>query len=443
MSIKTINLFDGIAENFPYYTAGLKNYLDEVWQTRPLFLLDDDDEEEIRRKEQRFFKLSPGNIKPRNYVGFVQYGDVRINVYPRVFYNHSANVEQNPSVAINHVLKWLSYGGRIHFPFSELDRSLTNQEDWLEALIFLFSNYTLDVLSTSPYFAYQEVTEEMAFVRGRIATQEYIHHNLVKGRHHLIHCTYEPFVYDNRFNRIVKHTCRVLQSITLNNVNRNLLDDILFLLDEVTDVYSTAADCAKVAVNRLYPEVGIITNMCAAFLSNQAYTDGVMNNQSLCILLPMEVIYEQYVAGFIQKHFPKLKAIPQASGEYVALTGESFAKKVFRMKHDILLPGKMIIDTKYKFRYSSEDSKGFVSQDDVYQMVTYCYKRHMQNGLLLYPMHFHSRANNELHQFKIEAEANEPIMIEARSLDITENDLGKFNDNQIIKFQQLLKKWTE
>lgn len=434
MSIKTINLFDGIAEDFPYYTEGLKNYLDEVWQTRPLFLRDDDDEEEIRSKEQRFFKFPPGNIKPRNYVGFVQHGDVRINVYPRVFCNHPANVEQNPSVAINHVLKWLSYGSRIHFPFSELDRSLTDQEDWLEALIFLFSNYTLDVLSTSPHFAYQEVTEEMAFVRGRIAMQEYIHHNLVKGKHHLVHCTYEPFVYDNRFNRIVKHTCRVLQSITLNNVNRRLLDDILFLLDEVTDVYSTAEDCAKVSINRLYPEVGIITNMCAAFLSNQAFADGVINNQNLCILLPMEVIYEQYVAGFIREHLRELNAVSQASNEYLAKTGNDFNIPVFQMRHDILLDKKMIIDTKYKFRYTAGDLKGGVAQSDLYQMVAYCYRREIKSGLLLYPKQFDKGSDNKKYQYQVNN-----IIITACSIDITEDDFKHFKHNQEIKFKELIK----
>ena len=434
-----MNLYDRIKEPWSFDDVeGLKSYLNNVWQSRPLFLSDDDDEEERRGTDQRFFTLTENHIRPKNYVGFVQYGDLRINIYPRVFKDHPfINCSHDPLVAINHVLKWLSYGTRIHFPFNEVPLQIESQDDWLEALIFLFANYTLDALSTSPHFAYQEVTEEMTFVRGRIAMQPYLNNNLAKGRHHLLHCTYEPFLYDNQFNRIVKHTCKILQSVTVNNANSFLLNDILFLLDEVTDIYSTSEDCAKVPVNRLNPEVGTITNMCSAFLSNQAYTGGLANNQNLCILLPMEVIYEQYIAGFIQEHFSQLKAVPQASGEYVAQTGNGFTKNVFQMRHDIFIPKVMIIDTKYKFRYASDDCKGGVNQNDIYQMVTYCYKRRMKQGLLLYPKHFHADANNETHQFKVQAEEGD-MMIHASSIDLIENDFSLFEEEQKAKFLEFL-----
>src|SRR5206468_3770838 len=83
--------------------------------------------------------------------------------------------------------------------------------------------------------------------------------------------------------------------------NRECLNDTISLLNDVTDIYCTAEDCDKVKANRLFAEVVTITNMCAAFLQNRAYSDGEINNQNLCMMLPMEVIYEQYVAGFLQK----------------------------------------------------------------------------------------------------------------------------------------------
>jgi len=436
----TFNLFDGIKNDWSFGdSTGLRGYLNTVWQNRPLFFLEDEDEKMRRETEQKFFILENNYIHPKNYVGFVQYGDLRINVYPRVFYNHPfIDISQNPSLAISHVLKWLNYSSRIHFPFSELPLQLHSQDDWLEALIFLFGNYTLDILSNSPYFAYQEVTEEMAFVRGRIAMPLYISQNLGKGRHHLVHCTYEPFLYDNQFNRIVKYTCKILMATSVNEVNNRVLNDILFLLNEVSDIYCTAEDCAYVSINRLCPEVGVITNMCAAFLSNQIYSDGIGKSRNLCILLPIEIIYEQYVVGFIEKHFSELNARAQASDAYVALTGKNFARKVFRMKHDILLPDKMIIDTKYKFRYISDDWKGGVSQGDIYQMVTYCYKRFMNKGLLLYPAHFDKQANNSSNQFKVGSVKKDEIIIDASSIDITENEIANFEKNQIIKFKLFL-----
>lgn len=92
----------------------------------------------------------------------------------------------------------------------------------------------------------------MNTIKPLIAMQLYINHNLAKGRHHNIRCSYEPFIYDNLFNRIVKHTCRLLISITKSSTNKEILNNILFLHHEVSDVYCSASDCEKVKVNRLY-----------------------------------------------------------------------------------------------------------------------------------------------------------------------------------------------
>ncbi len=82
----TLNLYDGVSAPFIFDNLkGLQSYLTEVWQNRPLFFAEDENEEERRETSQRFFIFNEGNIKPRNYVGFIQYENLRINVYPRVF----------------------------------------------------------------------------------------------------------------------------------------------------------------------------------------------------------------------------------------------------------------------------------------------------------------------------------------------------------------------
>ena len=155
-------LYDGISAGVKLDDReGLQAYLNKVWQARPLILSDDDDEEMRRGVEQKFFSFGENTIQAKNYVGFVQYGGQRINVYPRVFCNHpSLNASEDAIPAINHVLKWLSYSSRNHFPFTQVPLQLTIQNDWLEALTYLFANYTSEVLTSSPYFAYQEVTED-------------------------------------------------------------------------------------------------------------------------------------------------------------------------------------------------------------------------------------------------------------------------------------------
>ncbi len=431
--LTTIDLFDGGEwDSLPTQTnvTAFKEYLNEVWQDRPLLLREDDDEEARRNTAQRFFVFDGHKIRARNYTGFVQFENVRINVYTRVFENQQPFGPAQKTNAVNHLIKWLSYCNRIHFPFNELQTSPNDFDDWLEAFIFLFATYTSNALNASPHFAYEEVTEEMSFVRGRIAMQPYIQHNLATGKHHLLHCTYEPFIYDNLFNQIVKHTTKLLLQFTTENRNRDLLNDILFTLHDVSDVYCTPTDCDKVKINRLYQETDSIRNMCRLFLQFQLTNSTNQQENNLCLLLPMEVIFEEYVAGFLYHHFPELKVKPQASGEFLAVNENG--KKVFQMRHDILIPGKLIIDTKYKFRQIMNDDKEGVSQHDLYQMVAYCYKRNCKEGLLLYPS-FTKGINVNWTKLKV----NE-IIIEVASIDITEGELDYFEELQKVKFETLV-----
>jgi 5-methylcytosine-specific restriction enzyme subunit McrC len=404
----------------PELEKGLRNYLEEVWQNRPLlYSINEEEEEEPGPPVQRFLDFKPGAVKARNYIGFIQYNGLRITIEPKVFEDRSLSAEKK----IQHLLKWLSYSQRIHFPFLESSfDSTSHTHDWLEAFVFLFANYTNEILSTSPHLAFQEVTEETAFVKGRLAMNEYIHQNLVKGRHHRVYCTYEPFLYDNLFNRVVKHTCNYLLQITKASQNIERLQSILFLLDEVETCYCTVADCDRIPRNRMYPELERITNLCRLFLANQSYNTNNSDSNNLCILLPMEVIFEEFVFGFIETHFQSLNARRQAMDIYLAKTGSDFNTNVFRMKHDILIPNKLIIDTKYKKRQKDESNKGGVNQNDLYQMISYAFRRKMNEVLLLYP--WVQSSINEHVTFQISAgnDTQEIINIKAANIDIVADE---------------------
>jgi 5-methylcytosine-specific restriction enzyme subunit McrC len=335
----------------------------------------------------------------------------------------------NISHTIGHLIKWLSYSHRLQFPFSSIPADTSHQDDWLEAFIFLFGYYTGNVVRDIPHQAYEEVTEEMGFMRGQIAMQSYITENLAKGRHHLLTCRYEPFIYDNLYNRIVKYTAQLLLKITNETRNELLLKEITFVLDEVTDTICTTSDCDKVKLNRLYPEKEQVLQLCRWFLQMLQTDTSQSNQQNLCLLLPMEVIYEEYIAGFMVTHFGDLSPREQAQDMFLAEDGNG--KAVFKMKHDILMEGKMIIDTKYKFRQSVDEKEG-VSQHDMYQMVSYLYKRQEARGMLLYPEMSGERSKNDT-DFKVLDK-----VIQIRTIDITEQNLKDFDVLQKEKIDLLL-----
>lgn len=389
-------------------------YLNEIWQNRVRYVEqeEDDDEEQKPSKEQRFFSFTgDGKIVARNYVGVIQYENLRIEVYPKIFQN---NPEHDFSRYQLNLLYWLSYCRKIRFPFSLVDISTIDFNDYLELIIYIFSNYTNEVLNEQPFQAYQEVTEETAYLKGRLHFDNYVTQNVITGKWQNFHCTHSPFIYDNLFNRIVKYVATRLIGVTTNSLNKERLSSILFLLHDVSDVPITAADCDKVSLNPLYADLSNVLSLCDLILSNKMIDIKSDSNQNFCFLIPMEYVFEDFVFGFITDHWPHVNFKSQSEG-YLA---EREGRGVFKIKNDIYLENQLVVDTKYKIRKAEEGLKGGVSQGDLYQMIAYAIRRDCPNVMLLYPSS--TDADNSDISFAIPSgELSEEISIDIRSVDIS------------------------
>ncbi|WP_044173585.1 McrC family protein [Flectobacillus major] len=352
-----------------------KTYLDEVWQSRKQYGLEEDERDSFYgsdKKKQRFLTFDGDKIRANNYVGFIQFEGLTLNIYPKI-------CQEMPQEQISSkVLYWLSYGKKINLPFAELPLDRQAFDTWLEAFIFLFAHHTEEILTNQPYQSYQEITEETSYLRGSLAIQPYVQHNLLTGRHQFFHCTYEPFLYDNQFNRIVKFVSRMLLSFTNNEKSKQKLNSLLFLLDDVADEYCQESHCDLVKLNPLYQDLAIILEMARMFLSSSSISQSDTNKNNFCLLLPMEVVFEEFIFGIIETHFSDRKPNAQGKG---FLTEQS----VFQIKNDIILQNpNLVIDTKYKIR-DKKDSKKGISQTDMYQMLAYSIRREIDQVLLIYP----------------------------------------------------------
>lgn len=396
-------------------------YLAGVWQNRNRYVdLSDDEaseeEQEAKLHKQRFFDFTyDGNVSARNYVGVVQYNDIRIEVYPKIF---SEDAEENAAKWQLNLLYWLMYCRKIKFPFAFADVSKMKFDDYLELLIYIFANYTEETISRQPFQAYQTVEEETVFLKGRLMFDNYTKHNLTTGKWQHFYCSYEPFVYDNLFNRIIKYVTRRLSLISGNHLNKEKLNEILFLLDDVSDVRCTAEDCDRVKLNPLFEEHRHILDLCKLYLSNQVIDLDTDDSRNFCFLVPMEYIFEDFIFGFVQDKWPHLNVRSQSS-DFLAL---SQGQKVFQIRNDIYIPNRLIIDTKYKIRYTDGSLKAGVSQGDLYQMVSYAVKRNCNDVLLLYPML--KGALNTPTEFSIGSPIlADEIKIHVRNVDITFEDI--------------------
>jgi len=418
-----VNLFEWRQASFIEHKDSIhafRNYLAGVWQNRARYLEGDDapSEEEIQEEKiqkQRFFDFTfDGKISARNYVGVVQFEGIRIEVYPKIF---AGKEEVNESQWQLNLLFWLSYCRKIRFPFSFADVSKMQFDDFLELLIYIFANYTSEILANQPFQAYQTVEEELPFLKGSLSFDIYTKHNLSTGNWQHFYCTHQPFEYDNQFNRIVKYVTRRLLGLSGNYFNQERLSEILFLLDEVSDFPCTASDCDQVKLNPLYEDHQHILALCRLFLSNQVMDMESDESKNFCFLVPMEYVFEEFLFGFISNHWPQLN-IRSQSTDYLS-TNKSRA--VFQIRNDMYIKEKLIIDTKYKIRHPGNDGKEGVSQNDLYQMVSYAIRRNCKEVLLIYPL---CNKDSSPAQFDIPSKMySVPIKIHIHDLDITFQDI--------------------
>jgi 5-methylcytosine-specific restriction enzyme subunit McrC len=389
------------AKLLPEQIRALEEHLQAMWDKRPA--AEKRGKTGLPRTEQQFVKFHRnGTISARNYVGVIRCGSATMHILPKIF--GSATLADKPAeshlqLIQAHLYWWLSYSERFRFP-----RNLTSFEalpsDFSEILMLLFAQHTHGLLSRSYYQDYQEVHEEASAMRGRLNFPAYAT-NYATGRAHYLPCTYDSFQPDNGFNRILKHVIYRLLHLTEQSTTRQLLQEMYFLLDAVTDQPATATDCAGVILPPLFADYQVTLEYCRLFLEGTSpMATDTIKQEVFALLLPSEVIFEEFLDGFIRDHFSDQYQISSQTDDlYLARSqrpGSITIKRQFQLRHDLLiesLPGRakiqpLIMDAKYKL--IPLNSGGYiksqaVSQPDMYQLVSYAFRRGTRRACLLYP----------------------------------------------------------
>jgi 5-methylcytosine-specific restriction enzyme subunit McrC len=407
---RIINLYEyANSELYSGETEALEGFLDDIWGKRPkqaVLYPDTTDEEQYDTSiaaKQKFLTFLKGRyIKSRKYVGIIKYNGHTINLLPKIFFQNNSVEFSEESINSIHanILWWLTYCKKIKFPSTNSALS-TLKSNFFEVLIYLFALYTRQALNNCMYQTYTEINNEIDFMKGRLDVNKYIADNYTKGRWQKLACTYDSFEFDNPFNRIVKCVANLLLGTTQNIENKQLLSEIIFILDEVSDVRVTYSDCNKVNLNPLYEDLFTVLDYCKLFLANSITFSYKDQFQVFAFLLPMEYVFEDFIFGFMETNHKNIQGLKnlkyQKSDLFLARLYENdqiVKDNVFNLQHDIYFEyeGKKIIaDTKYKIIYSPDkntkdkDFKHGVSQSDLYQLVSYAIRRKATDLYLLYP----------------------------------------------------------
>lgn len=364
----------------------LEGYLHAIWNAH--YSYEDEASTSLSQREdyvnrQGILRFDGNTARARNFIGFIQSEYESIEIYPKIF--REANMEK--SMMLKHLFYWFDYCRKWKFPFTDVNLSDLQDIDLPELILNLIANQLYGVISTNPISLYQDMEEAMLKPKGSLNFSRYISNSMGNGNFHLLECDHQPMEYDNRLNRTIKYVARLLLSKSRFPETRQKLGDVIFILDEVEDQVCNTSFLDHIPISPFYQEYQTTIGLCRMVLEQHVYNHHYEDSKHWSLLLPMEYVFEDFIAGFLKKHFSTDWEVKyQKSDMY--LTDE----KVFQMQHDIFLVSKkdnaikIIVDTKYKLRgnFTYEKKKG-IAQSDLYQMTSYAFRRGCCNVLLLYP----------------------------------------------------------
>lgn len=392
------------------YIREFKNFLDEVWinykDTVKLWhedLSEDNFDTDIRKHQQFLFFDDRDNFKSKNYVGYIKFKDSEFNLYPKIC------KDKNGKQAADILLKWLMYSDMYNFPHYKTGLASFDCDDLFECLIYLYAKYTYELFSTTLFQHYEEIQEETNFLKGKLNFTEYAK-NIATGKSHKFYCTYDSFEFNNKFNQIVKYVTKRLLSISKKN--QELLNKILFLLDEVDDVLCTYEDCKKVYINRFMEDFVTVLDYCKLFLQNCITFNQSGIFETFAFLLRTEILFEDYISNLAKEVLTEYQVKIQRT---CSLDNE----KQYHIRPDILIYENSkkenlikIVDVKYKDVKSRD-----ISYSDIYQCMAYAKKLKCNDVTLIYPKTSNEEFQNNNKSIKID-----DIEIKLRFIDCCSNE---------------------
>jgi 5-methylcytosine-specific restriction enzyme subunit McrC len=369
----------------------LRPQLDSLWQANYAVSAEDllDEETPARASYQGFVTFDGERARARNFIGFIQNENLQLEIYPKIFKGLELS-DGNTSLILQHLFWWLDYCPHWRFPFTDVNLAAQDCSILPELLINLMADQFLTVVSAQPLLLYEEIGASMSVPRGRINFERYLAKGFSYGNAHILECDYEPLVYDNQLNRVIKYVCRLLKGRARFYATQAKLDEVLFVLDEVSDEPCSSQSLNRVRLNSTFADYYPVMNSCRLVLDSEVYGHQFYEQPQWSLLLPMELIFEDFISEFIRQ---ELSSDWLAESQKGGLSLVERPVSAFQMRHDLLLTSvadknvQVIIDTKYKLREGPlwNDPKKGVSQADMYQMTAYGLRRGCRKILLLYP----------------------------------------------------------
>lgn len=228
------------------------------------------------------------------------------------------------------------------------------KETLLDILIRLFADRLLAEARRGLPRAYLAQEENLAALRGRLDVIRQFTHNAVRPDR--LACRFDTLMPDTPLLRVMKACVLMLRRHARVLETQRRLDELRFLLGEVSDVPVNALPWAQVRIDRTNRRWETLYGLAKLFLKRewQRTNHDAKAGQGITLLFAMNDLFEAYIAALARRALlgNDLTVHSQGGLRYCLMEEGDGGKERFQTTPDILIKRNgqvvMVIDTKWK-----------------------------------------------------------------------------------------------
>lgn len=360
----------------------------------------------------------PTRLRVEQYVGVVQFGEVQIEILPKIEgLTEPGNVRQS-------LLGMLAVAEDLEVRGSEIVGYLDAGEPFVRALARLYCRKLLELARRGLRQEYLVQDDLLPFIRGKVDWPA--HARAAVTQRLDFPCRYDERSEDTRLNRTLKAALVQAADILEGSRASKVVDELRHVMNGVTDVRPAAIEFDRVRTDRVSRQVAPLLELAKLILGRRnpdlsSAASGARRTYAL--VWDMNVLFEEYVGRVCRQVLgPKgfRVDLQERASAYLAVD-TSAGRKVFLLRPDILLrqghKSCAVADTKWKRLDPSEPHLG-VSPADVYQMLAYARRFGVDTVLLVYPHHPRLGAPGLQREYVTEESRGQRVRVRIATVDL-------------------------
>lgn len=358
-------------------------------------------------------------VKAKNFVGVMQAGSLTVEILPKVDAGPQPAGGPARSAARSNLLLMLVRAGVLPVQERDVASLQTERLHLLDAFAVLFGRRLLEELRRGLHRGYLEREGNLTTVRGRILHSQNARLNAVRPDR--IYVGYEEFSEDTLLSQTLKAACRALLRRAAHPLAAQVLTECLAMLADVDERPGAQLLTRSILFNRQNQRFEFLTRFAQTVLRGESPNLSRGDARSFSLLVPMELLFEQFIAETIRLHAGTLglrrcRIRIQAAGDSRALLVRHEAagdKPAFFLMPDVMIQDRalgesrgechttLVLDTKWKRLEQGGRRALDASPADVYQLTAYALRYRCRDNVLLYPA---SSATARAERFSVDAE---------------------------------------